>query len=78
MKVARCKHCHKAFHMSIWPLERPSEDLTMSVRLNNYDQLFDLQHEFDEHIRHGHAVTIEPLSNETLDCRCRHDERLLK
>jgi hypothetical protein len=70
MKVARCKTCGKIFHASIWPIEHPSEDLTMSVRLNNYGHIVDSQMEFDQHILDGDIVTIEPHTDEPISCRC--------
>ena len=70
MKVARCKTCGKAFHYSIWPTEHPSEDLTMGERLSDYRHMVDSSLAFDRSMVEGHAVTVEPLTNETLACRC--------
>lgn len=71
MKVARCKNCGKIFHASIWPLEEPSEDFTMSIRLHNYSHLVAIAQEFDQNLLDGHSVTIEPHTDEPLSCRCK-------
>ena len=72
IKVARCRMCGEPFAGHIVPLGSPSEDLTMSQRLADYEALLDIHERFDRYAYEGHAVTVEENSPKArLNCHCR-------
>lgn len=72
IKVARCKHCGHPFAGHIVPIKRPSEDLTMSQRLSDYEKLLNIHDRFDIYAWEGHAVSVEQNSlSVALTCECR-------
>ena len=72
IKVARCRMCGDPFAGHIVPLVSPSEDLTMSQRLEKYQSLLEIHERFDRYAYEGHAVTVEENSPKVrLTCHCR-------
>lgn len=72
IKVARCKHCGHPFAGHVVPLSRPSEDMTMSQRLSDYETLLNIHDRFDIYAWEGHAVSVEQNSSAArLTCECR-------